>query len=423
MTLNFDNHPCFSSTARHEYGRIHLPVAPRCNIQCKFCNRKFDCPNESRPGVSSAILTPVQALTYLGQVLERTPNISVVGIAGPGDPFANAEESMETLRLVRANYPEMMLCVASNGLNVEPYVEELAALKVSHVTLTISAIDPEISAQIYSWVRYQKRIRRGLEAAEILIENQIKALKALKAAGVVVKVNSIIIPGINDDHIETLSEYVAELGADIQNCIPIYPVEGTPFAEIETPDPADVDALRLKAGTYIKQMRHCARCRADAVGLVGQQNDEEIQKLMEQAIQAIVQPVVPYDENKPYVAVATLEGVLVNQHLGDADELTVYQSLDDGFEIVEKRKTPARGTGDKRWQELAQILNDCRSILVSGAGTNPIVVLGAAGLKVDIAEGLIAESLENIYNGLPVRLPVQLKKCGDGCSGDGTGCG
>ena len=45
------NHPCYSEGAHHHYARIHVAVAPACNIQCNYCNRKYDCSNESRPGV------------------------------------------------------------------------------------------------------------------------------------------------------------------------------------------------------------------------------------------------------------------------------------------------------------------------------------------------------------------------------------
>ena len=55
-------HPCFSEEAHHRFGRAHLPVAPACNLQCRYCVRKFDCANESRPGVTSRVLSPEQAL-------------------------------------------------------------------------------------------------------------------------------------------------------------------------------------------------------------------------------------------------------------------------------------------------------------------------------------------------------------------------
>ena len=93
MALDLTQHPCFNSDVRHRTGRIHLPVAPKCNIQCNYCNRKFDCANESRPGVTSAVLSPNQALALSHRALEKAPYLKVVGIAGPGDPFANPEET------------------------------------------------------------------------------------------------------------------------------------------------------------------------------------------------------------------------------------------------------------------------------------------------------------------------------------------
>ncbi len=163
--INIDIHPCFNAKVKGQFGRVHLPVAPKCNILCNYCNRKFDCVNESRPGVTSAVLAPTQAITYLERVLEAEPRITVAGIAGPGDPFANPQETMETLRLIRQRFPELLLCLASNGLGLAPYLDELAELQVSHVTITVNTVDPEIGAKIYSWVRDGKKIYRGLEAA------------------------------------------------------------------------------------------------------------------------------------------------------------------------------------------------------------------------------------------------------------------
>ena len=152
---------------------MHLPVAPKCNIMCNYCNRKYDCVNESRPGVTSAVLTPRQALAYLEQVLEAEPRITVAGIAGPGDPFANPQETMETIRLIRERFPELLICLATNGLGLPPYLQELADLRVSHVTVTVNAVDPEIGKKIYSWVRDGKVVYRGLAAAELLLCRQL----------------------------------------------------------------------------------------------------------------------------------------------------------------------------------------------------------------------------------------------------------
>src|SRR3989339_886018 len=130
------NHPCFNENARHSYGRIHLPVARSCNMQCKYCNRKHDCINESRPGVTSAVLSPAQALAYLKEMKEKIPRLAVAGIAGPGDPFAEPELTMDTIRRVNGSFPGMLLCIATNGFNILPFIRELSEYNVSHVTIT-----------------------------------------------------------------------------------------------------------------------------------------------------------------------------------------------------------------------------------------------------------------------------------------------
>ena len=128
---------------------------------------------------------------------------------------------------MREKFPHLLLCLASNGLNVLPYVQELKRLNLSHMSITINAVDPEIGAKIYSWIRDGKVIYRGRQAAEILLDRQLATVKALKEAGIIVKVNTVTIPGINDHHVIEVSKKMAELGVDIQNCMVIFPNEGT----------------------------------------------------------------------------------------------------------------------------------------------------------------------------------------------------
>ena len=419
MTLDLSRHPCFSENSRHRYGRIHLPVAPKCNIQCNFCDRRFDCANESRPGVTSAVLSPHQALHYLQAVLEKAPRIAVVGIAGPGDPFANATQTLETLRLVREAYPEMLLCVATNGLALPPYIAELAKLAVSHVTLTVNAIDPEIGAAIYAWVRDGRFACRGREGAELLLKRQLESVAALKEHGITVKINTILIPGLNDHHVGAVAERMARLGADILNCVPLYPVAGTAFESIPSPSSTDVVRVRGEAARFLPQMRHCTRCRADAVGLLGESMSAECLGLLQQSAALPRNP----NENRPYVAVGTREGMLVNQHLGKAEELAIFEKTANGFELRERRSTPLPGSGQRRWRDLAASLHDCRAVLVASAGSTPQSILTESGIQVVAMEGLIEEGLSAVFRGEALRAPLRCEtRCGSGCGGNGMGC-
>jgi len=105
---------------------------------------------------------------------------------------------------------------------------------------------PVIGAKIYSWVRDHKKIYRGEEGARVLLERQLASIKALKAAGVTLKINTIIVPGINDEHVELVAEEMRELGADVMNCIPLFPVAGTPFAEKNELPLSEVKKIRTR---------------------------------------------------------------------------------------------------------------------------------------------------------------------------------
>ncbi len=420
MPLDTSKHPCFNREARHTFSRVHLPVAPNCNVQCNFCDRRFDCLNESRPGVTSSLLSPHQALHYLKKVNQLIDRVSVVGIAGPGDPFANPIETMRTFHLVREYDPEMLLCVASNGLGIGPYLDELAELQVSHVTITVNAVDPDISGKVYAWVRDGRQVFRGREAAELLLERQLAAIRGLAERDILVKVNTIVMPGLNDHHIPEVCRTVAEAGAKMLNCMPLHPVEGTALAHLGNPSGQLMKQIRESAGTHLPQMMHCARCRADAVGKIGEEAHSDVVACLQQTASGPLKP----DQARPYFAVATLEGLLVNQHLGEAESLAIYEPGDENgeFALVEERETPPEGGGTQRWEALADLLGDCWAVLVSGVGNKPKQVLIEEGVKVILTEGLVEDALQAAFSGQTPSPPRKIYRCGEVCSGSGQGC-
>jgi nitrogen fixation protein NifB len=266
------NHPCFSEEAHTKFGRIHLPVAPACNIQCKYCDRKFDCVNESRPGVSSALLSPEEAVARVGELVERNERLTVVGIAGPGDPLAN-EATFKTYRQINRLYPDLTLCVSTNGLCLSDRLEELVRAGVRGLTITINAVFPETVVKICSRINYRGKLYEGLEAAEILCANQWRGLLNAIDAGMNVKVNTVFIPGVNDADIPYIAWSAANKGADIMNILPLIPQ--AELSHIEKPDPLALHAMRGECGRYLKQMTHCRQCRADACGVLDEDGDME----------------------------------------------------------------------------------------------------------------------------------------------------
>ena len=268
-------HPCYSKDAQHKYGRIHLAVAPKCNIQCNYCDRRFDCVNESRPGVTSQVLTPHEALEKTKQVLKEYPFIKVVGIAGPGDPLANAE-TFETLELIRKEFPDITFCLSTNGLALPEKMPDLLNVGINTLTVTMNAIDPEIEAQLIDHVTYKGKVYHGVEAAEILIQKQLEGIRLAVGSGIVLKVNTVLVPGINDKHILDVAKRISELGVYIMNVMPL--ICQAKFADMVPPTPSERRAVQDLCEPYVLQMRHCRQCRSDAFGLIGQDMSQMSEK-------------------------------------------------------------------------------------------------------------------------------------------------
>ena len=268
MSSNYQNlknrHPCFGGH-KNNVGRIHLPVSPGCNIACRFCDRSINDVDE-RPGVTRKIITPEESVGVLKRALTVCPEITVAGIAGPGDTLAS-DYALATFRKVKVQFQNLIKCMSTNGLLLDEKAEEIISVGIDSLTVTVNAVDPEIEAQLNKYIIYHGQKYEGVKGAEILIENQLKGIHKVAAAGITIKINTVLVPGINGDHIEEIAKTVKEAGASIYNIIPLIPQYE--LVEQEAPNCAQIDEARDKASKYIDVFRHCQHCRADAVGVPG----------------------------------------------------------------------------------------------------------------------------------------------------------
>jgi nitrogen fixation protein NifB len=264
---NIQGHPCFSGNHKQN-GRMHLAVAPRCNIKCGYCSRRHDCANESRPGVTSRLLTPVGALEKVRAVMASpilSPIIKVVGIAGPGDPLAN-EETFTTFQLIGKEFPHLVKCMSTNGLLLPEKIHDLQRLGLHSLTVTLNALDPAVGARIYRYIRYHGKRYSGAEASRILVDNQLEGIRLAAAYGMTIKVNTVLIPGLNGDQVPHIARRVKDLGATVMNVMPVIPQ--AEFSGITPPTLEELSAVQTASEQVISQFRHCRQCRADAIGLV-----------------------------------------------------------------------------------------------------------------------------------------------------------
>jgi nitrogen fixation protein NifB len=261
-------HPCFDERAHDRIGRVHLPVAPRCNIHCRFCERRV-CAHltDQHPGWAERLLSPAEAVDRVRDLVDAHPGERfVVGVAGPGEPLANAA-TFEALALVQSEFPHLTRCVSTNGLLLEEKLPALLRVGVSALTVTVNAPDGEVGQQIYARVRYRGRTYRGREGAELLLERQMAGIEAALRAGLAVKVNAVLVPGINDAHLVRLAGRLREFGVRLMNVMPLIP--GGQMADRRPPTCEELVRTREACATLVPQFQKCEQCSADVVRFPG----------------------------------------------------------------------------------------------------------------------------------------------------------
>ncbi|MDR2129267.1 MAG: nitrogenase cofactor biosynthesis protein NifB [Burkholderiaceae bacterium] len=423
------NHPCYSEQAHHHYARMHVAVAPACNIQCNYCNRKYDCSNESRPGVVSQKLTPEQAVKKVLAVASEIPQMTVLGIAGPGDSLASPAKTFETFRLLQERAPDIKLCLSTNGLALPDMVDEICKYNVDHVTITINMVDPAVGAKIYPWIFWRHKRVTGYEAARILHERQMQGLEMLSARGVLTKINSVLIPGINDEHLIEVNREVKKRGAFLHNIMPLISEaeHGTYFGlnGQRGPSAQELKAVQDACMGGANLMRHCRQCRADAVGLLGEdrsdeftldkiehmevvydldrrrqyQNQVEAERQAQSAAkrQALAQVAATAmdggaaaaaagdDALKVLVAVATKGAGRVNEHFGHVSEFQIFEVSATQALFVGHRRVDMYCQGgygdDEQLPSVVRAINDCHAVLVAKIGACPKDELLQAGIE------------------------------------------
>jgi MoaA/NifB/PqqE/SkfB family radical SAM enzyme len=318
---------------------------------------------------------------------EKLGSIDVAGIAGPGDALADFEKTRETFRLIREVDPDSTFCLSTNGLLLPRYADEIAALGVSHVTVTVNAPDIETGRRIYRFVEWEGTRYTGKEGTRLLLENQYAGIRRLKELGIVSKINVVLLKGLNDNLMPVIAEKVKEAGADMLNIMQLIPVKGSLFEHIPLTSNAELTKIRAQCEGILPQMYHCRQCRVDAVGRI----DEDISLSLweKDARPAAWEPSgVPAGAAILRFAAASKNGMLVDQHFGHARAFHVYEYREGKVRFIERREIPQYclgssncGSRENRFAVIAEALRDCSCVLAMRIGDAPRLELEKQGVR------------------------------------------
>lgn len=365
-------------TAKPKQTTLTLPVARQT-----FCRIRFD-----RSDSQVRSIPPAGALKWLEENLQQGAEITGVELAGPGDPLAEIAPTLETLELVRRQHPDLKLSLATLGLQAEEHAQLLAAVGVTGITLLVDAVAKEVADKLYAWIRPGKKTVPLSRATPLLLEEQSRAARALSGAGCSVTIQTTVYPGINDDHVGEIARVMGRCGARDMILVPYC---GLPGQEEQMLIPPGLDLMQRVwksaaehlATTIVAEREN--RLGTDCPSLLGACKNPSVMAL---------RPTT----QRPNLAVASLSGMEVDLHLGQACHVLIYGPREDGLTcLLGTRPVPEPGNGSRRWHELAETLNDCFAILVASAGENPRRVLAEQGISVLITDGEIEGTVDQLY--------------------------
>ncbi|MBD3407701.1 MAG: radical SAM protein [Candidatus Lokiarchaeota archaeon] len=263
----FQHHPCWSIRDRWE--RIHLPVARKCNVKCIYCDHRLgsNCHSGIRPGISRSLMSPEEATKRCINELSRRGNLRIVAVSGPGEPLAN-KETFRTLETIRGFQPNIKICLSTNGTLLSSCVSKLVELNVETVSVTMSSVKESSIEKIYEWIVIKGKRITGSDMASHILESQLSGISDASEAGILIKVNTILIPEINGNEILDLSRQIRKHGAKLQNIVPLIPWDSA--TRYRSPTQEELDKTRNETSSFIPQFLHCKQCRSDVVGVPGQ---------------------------------------------------------------------------------------------------------------------------------------------------------
>jgi len=349
-------------------------VAPR-----SFSRIRFD-PIDSQ----ARAVPPAGAVNWLSENIRKGRAVSAVDLNGPGDPMCEISPTLETLGLIRQQYPDIQLSLSTLGLHNER-VDDLVAAGITEVNILVNAVEQQTAEKIYAWVRPASKTIPLSEAAALLLREQAQAVRAFKAAGCRVVIQTTVYPGFNDDHLEAIARAMAALGAD---SMLLLSCQGPVDEETEMwipPDKKRLLALQEGCGKYLKTAVSCERvsplgsASTPLPGAFG---------------------TVKASKSRPNLAVVSSNGIDIDLHLGQAPRVLVYGPREDGLAcLLDSRPVAKAGCGSSRWQELAGTLTDCFAILTASAGESPRKIFADNGITVLTSNGEIEASVDSIYGG------------------------
>ena len=172
---------------------LRLAVTDRCNLRCFYC----------MPEEGIKLLPKKEMLTYEEMqrliTLFTDMGIEKLRITG-GEPFVR-KDMLQFLEDTRANKALKELHITTNGVLTAQYVDQLKALNITSINLSLDTLDRQRFAQITR----RDELPKVLETLDLLLKANIK-----------VKINMVVMEGKNTQDIVPMAQLASDLPVSVR---------------------------------------------------------------------------------------------------------------------------------------------------------------------------------------------------------------
>ena len=186
------------------YGRVHrdlrISVTDRCNFRCTYC-----MPVEGMEWLPRSELLSFEEITRVAQVCVETLGIDSIRLTG-GEPTVRAHlpvlvSKLAALRTIDGGRP-VDLAMTTNGVTLRTLAGELRAAGLHRINVSLDSLQPD---------RFRALTQRDQ------LDAVLDGIDAAVAAGFdPVKVNTVVMRGVNDDEVVDLAAFGRERGVVVR---------------------------------------------------------------------------------------------------------------------------------------------------------------------------------------------------------------
>ncbi len=195
---------------------LRLSVTDRCNLRCTYCMA------EDMTFLPKSRVLSLEEMAYVGQAFVEL-GVEKIRLTG-GEPLVR-KGVVELAQNLSALSGLRELVMTTNGVLLDQFAQPLKDAGVKRLNISIDSLQPD---------RFKELTRFGK------VEDVFCGIDAARAAGFErIKLNAVVLKGINDDEVIDLTRFAVDRGLDISF------IEEMPLGEIDSHQRASTAVANL----------------------------------------------------------------------------------------------------------------------------------------------------------------------------------